>query len=60
MDAQSDCGIKASVPSVHLYFRDIFDAISLVKLLVDWHGQAKLTMYWQVVLSKAFSPVRCL
>lgn len=43
MDAQSDRIIKASVQSPLLYFfRGISDAISHVKLVVEWHGRAKL------------------
>lgn len=40
---------------MYVYISDIFDAISHIKLAVVWRGSAKLTIYWQVLLSKAFS-----
>lgn len=40
---------------MYLYISDIFDAISHIKLAGEWQGSAKLTIYWQVLLSKAFS-----
>lgn len=46
---------KSTCPPSASVCQEGFDAISHVKVLVEWHGRAKLTICHTVLLSEAFS-----